>query len=854
MPGTLFGVEVQPTIPAKISRLKELANDLYFSWDRSVRRLFSHLDLQTWLSCNSNPKVFLRRVSQQTLDNAANDPIFLAEYSRVLSVYDTYMVEQPLTRIEYGRDAGEGLIAYFSFEFGLHQSVPIYAGGLGILAGDYCKAMSNLWMPFVGIGLLYREGYFTQRILCSGEQQEDYPHVDPADLPVIAITDAQGKEKRVDVDLPGRRVYLRIWEAKVGHIRLLLLDSDVEENSSQDRAITYKLYGGGTEERIQQEMVLGIGGTRALRALGKSPWVWHINEGHAGFLIAERCREYIAQGHDFSTALVMTSANTVFTTHTPVPAGHDIFDRALVLRYFHDYFTDSGNAMENFLALGESPGHPEGFNMTALGLRGSDFANGVSRIHGRVASEMEAHVWPQIPPEENPITYVTNGVDAETFLGQSWISLFEMYAGRGWRAKLTDDLFWRRFIDDIPDHAYNSVREIQKAEMLEDMRRRAEVQFRRDGGNETIVREITHLLDPKRLNTLVIGFARRFATYKRATLLFRDLPRLARLVNDPEHPVLFLFAGKAHPNDTPGKQLIREIVQISLRPEFRGKILLLEDYNLSMGRKLYSGVDVWLNVPEYPKEACGTSGMKAGLNGAVNLSILDGWWDEAYDGTNGWAITPSHEQDPESRDQKESVELMNILEQEVVPLFFKEDKKEWVARSKASMKSILPRFNSIRMAKDYINNLYLPARRHGTEIHKDKGASAKALAAWMEKLRRTWPGVKARLNADLPGSVQTGHPYPIEVAVDLNGLTTDDIVVECVLGQLDALGRFTASQILPFEPEKNLPGTGEAVFHLDLCKTYKPHPLAGLEHFKIRLYPYHPLLSHPFACGCMIWL
>jgi starch phosphorylase len=852
MSGTVFNVEVRPRLPERIRRLEELANDLYYSWDRSARRLLAHLDVATWVSCNSSPKLFLRRVAQSTLNAAASDPVFLAEYGRVLSVYDTYMQERPLVSSEYYLDPQKDLIAYFSLEFGLHQSMPIYAGGLGILAGDYCKAMSNLWMPFIGVGLLYREGYFTQRILCNGDQQEEYPHVDPEDLPIKPALDADGSKLQIEVEMLGRSVQLLVWEARIGHIRLYLLDSDTQENTPEDRAITYKLYGGGSEERIRQEIVLGIGGVRALRAMGKAPSVWHINEGHASFLILERCREKMLTGMAFDTARVMVAANTVFTTHTPVPAGHDIFSHDLILSYFSPFLSEIGMETDRFLELGTRPSNPHGFNMTALGLHGSSFHNGVSRIHGRVASQMEAHIWPQIPPEENPITYVTNGVDAETFLGQSWVALFEMYTGRGWRAKLTDHAFWQQFIDRMPDHAYRSVREIQKAELLEDACQRARVQFHRDGASASQIEELTQLLDPKHLDTLIIGFARRFATYKRATLLFRDLERVARLVNDPERPVLFLFAGKAHPNDEPGKQLIREIMSLSQRAEFRGKVLILEDYNLSMARKLHPGVDVWLNVPEYPKEACGTSGMKAAINGALNISVLDGWWDEAYNGQNGWAITPSEEQDPEARDQKEALDLLNILEHEVIPLYFS-DKREWTRRSKEAMKSILPHFNSVRMAQDYIRLLYLPARNQGTRMRQEEGAGSRTLAEWIQRFRQGWPGVKIRLDSQLRAAIGADEPYPIEVALELNGLDPNDVVVECVLGRGDSLKPFKPEKTLRFVQERRN-DQGEHIFRINLNAAHGRQPLTGLEQFKIRVYPSHPLLSHPFACGCMIWL
>ncbi len=857
MPGTHFQVEIRPQIPERLKRLEELANDLYYSWNRGVRRLFRYLDEGTWNACRSNPKVFLRRIGQQRLENASHDPIFLADYRSVLSAYDTYMQERPFTEVETNLDKDQDLIAYFSAEFGFHQSVPIYAGGLGILAGDYCKAMSNLWAPFVGVGLLYREGYFTQRILCDGRQLAHYPHVDPEDLPVVAAVDAQGTQVRVWVEVMGRPVALKVWETRAGHIRLFLLDSDLPENRPEDRDITNKLYGGGSDERIKQEIVLGLGGVRALRAMGLSPTVWHINEGHAGFQILERCRELCTQGRDFGTALELVAASTVFTTHTPVPAGHDIFSTGLMRACFSGLIAELGVEERQFFALGASPRHADAFNMTSLSLRGSRFHNGVSRIHGEVASQMECYIWPQILPEENPIGYVTNGVDVDTFLGMSWVALFDMYMGSGWRTKLTDRDFWHRFIADIPDHVYQSVRQVHKTEMFEDVRARATIQLQRGGCPESCLREITRNLSCHNRDVLVIGFARRFATYKRATLLFRDLERLARLVTDPERPVLFIFAGKAHPNDDPGKEMIRQIAEISMRPQFRGRILILEDYNLSLARTLYPGVDVWLNVPEYPKEACGTSGMKAAINGAINLSVLDGWWGEAYDGENGWAIIPHPELDPQTRDHQEANELLDILEHQVIPLYFTHnengDPQAWIAKSKASMRTILPHYNGMRMASDYLRDFYGPASRHGRLLAREDAEGAKELARWRKKISDNWGKVRIRLTSPPPQAVDACDPLLITVALYLNGLKSEDVQVECVVGTENELGQFIPAHNFPLSALG--PGDeGETLYHVDLCDPRPSYTPSGLEYYQIRAFPQHPLLAHRFETGCMLWL
>jgi starch phosphorylase len=857
MSGTRFSVEIRPRLPERLERLQDLANDLYYSWNRGVRRLFRHLDEQTWIDSRNNPKVFLRRVGQKKLEQAARDPIFLGDFSSVLSEYDTYIQERPLTEVESTLDMDNDLIAYFSAEFGFHQSVPIYAGGLGILAGDYCKAMSNLGVPFIGVGLLYREGYFTQRILRDGKQLADYPHVNPEDLPVIEARDAQGKEIDINVIIVGRPVKIKVWEARAGHIRLYLLDSDVAENTPQERAITSQLYGGGAEVRIQQEIVLGIGGVRALRALGLAPTVWHINEGHAGFQVLERCREYVAAGMEFDSAIELAASNTVFTTHTPVPAGHDIFSTELVRKHFSALINELGSGEQRFLTLGEAPDHADSFNMTTLGLRGSCFCNGVSRIHGRVASGMESYLWPQIPPAENPIGYVTNGVDVDTFLGQSWAALFDMYVGRGWRAKLTDRQFWEQFINEIPDHVYLSVRQIHKNTMFKQLRRRMILQLQRNGCVESEIRAVTQYLSPPHRDILVIGFARRFATYKRATLLFRDLERLERLVNDRERPVLFIFAGKAHPNDEPGKQLIREIAKVASRPAFCGRVLILEDYNLSLARDLYPGVDVWLNVPEYPKEACGTSGMKAAINGAINLSVLDGWWAEAFDGNNGWAITPHPELDTETRNTQEADELLNILEHEVIPLYFSRNEdgepQSWIKKSKASLRSILPHFNNVRMASDYLRDFYGPATSQGKRMAKDSAAGAIELAGWKKAVAQAWPKITVRLAKAPAEAIIAGQALPVEVAVGLNGLSPQDVAVECVIGESDNLNEFVPVAGILLTPDEQ-GEQDETMYRADLCNPKPCDEFNGLQHYQIRLYPSHPLLSQRFACGLMLWL
>lgn len=853
MAGTRFSLEVQPTVPEKLNRLPELANDLLYSWDRGVRGLFFRLDRDLWESCNHNPKLFLRRVAQSRLDEAAEDRIFLEDYNRVLSAYDTYNEEQPRSDVIAHLDPAQDLVAYFCAEFGLHESLPIYSGGLGILAGDHCKAASDLGLPFIAVGMLYRQGYFTQTIDEHGNQVAHYNPTNFDHLPLTPALDDRGEPVKVSVELPGRTVTLRVWEAKAGHIKLFLLDSDLPENDEADRAITYQLYGGDSNTRIQQELVLGVGGVRALRALGLSPTIWHINEGHAAFLVLERAREYVQkEGMNFASALELVAAATVFTTHTPVPAGHDIFDHSLISSYFEDYIQELKIDIGTFLGLGASPSNQGGFNQTVLALRGSRFHNGVSRIHGGVASRMEGYVWPQIPHDENPMAYVTNGVHVPTFLAREWANLYDMRFGLEWRNQLLNEEYWER-VEDIPNHSFWSLRQSLKSELLEDVRHRCTLQLRRNGASEALIERVTTLLSPHETDILTIGFARRFATYKRATLIFSDPDRLARLLNDPERPMLLVFAGKAHPNDLPGQHLIQVIHDFSRRPEFLGKIILLEGYDLALGRKLVTGVDVWLNNPEYPMEASGTSGEKAGLNGVLNLSVLDGWWDEGYNGENGWAITPHGPHfDATYRNQEESSELLDILEHQVIPLYYDRNghgySEGWVRMSKASMKSILPEFNAQRMVMDYVEGFYAQAARQGKRLQARGAAAARELAQWKAKIMEVWPKVALRRLDPGTTVIQAGDKLPLRLAAKLEGLEAKDVVVECLIGTQNEEQAFVAVDHIAFTAT----GTndeGETLFQLDLDP-----PLPGLQLYQLRMYPYHTSMSHRFEMGCMIWI
>ncbi|CAE6515004.1 Maltodextrin phosphorylase [Nitrosomonas nitrosa] len=847
---TAFTVTVNPKIPARLSRLEELASNLWYSWDRGTRNLFSRIDPRLWGAVGHNPKAFLKRVDESLLQKAAEDQTFLASYNSVLSAYDSYHSE-PLRYTHFEEFGPRDQVAYFCFEFGFHESLPVYSGGLGILAGDHCKAASDLCLPFVAVGLLYRQGYFFQTIDSLGNQQVSYTDSEFEDLPVEPALNDDGSEIHVQVSLPGRKVMVKVWRATIGHVSLYLLDTDLPENPLKDRMITHQLYGGDRTMRIEQEIILGIGGVTALGEMGIQPTVWHSNEGHAAFMMLERARKLVQQGLDFASAAEAVAVNTVFTTHTAVPAGHDYFSKAMMHDYFASFCQDLKISWEEFMALGHIPGSDD-FNMTALAIHLSRTHNGVSKIHGDVSARICRDLWPQIEPEENPMTYITNGVHVPTFLAQEWSDLFDRYLGYEWRNKMCDKDFWLR-IDTIPDHLFWSIRQTLKSQMFYGIRARLAEQNARNRGSEAHLDRLLKLVDPINPNVLVLGFARRFATYKRATLLFENLDWLRKILLDTEHPVLLIFAGKAHPADIPGQDLIRKVSYVSRMPEFEGRILLVENYDMRLARRLVAGVDVWLNNPIYPLEASGTSGMKAGINGTLNLSVLDGWWEEGYDGKNGWAVKPASD-DTEAvlRDKDESQSFYEILQDQVIPMFYRRGKfgysSEWVKMAKYSMASLLPRYNAARMVSEYVKKFYGPANKQGMHYAKDAFANAKLIAAWKAKVKSAWKGVSLR-RLDTPGKrIDFGETMDFKVAAKLNGLQPEDVIVELLLCRQYKKMRLNSFKHVHFK-FAGIDSNGEHLFELN----YVPD-LCGKQEYYLRIYPYHPLLIHPLEMGRMVWL
>ncbi len=771
-------VSAAPEIPGRISRLKEIAYNFWFSWNDPAQELFSRIDRRLWEEVCHNPVKFLLKVSAGSLERAADDKEYINLYSRVADSYDRYMTSE--TWFSRRFPGGGRLVAYFSAEFGLHESHPIYSGGLGLLAGDHCKSASDLGVPLVAVGLLYRQGYFTQRINRDGWQEACYPRQNCHELPMKPVLGEDGQELTVPVDLPGRRVGVRIWKVQVGRVPLYLLDTDLPGNSREDRAITAQLYGGSRDVRICQEIVLGIGGVRALRAMGIYPGAWHINEGHAAFLCLERIREKVDSGIRTSVAVEAVKSNTLFTTHTPVPAGHDLFSAEMVDHYLGQYYQYMGMSRDEFFRLGWDEEH-QAFNMTVLALNLSDFKNGVSKLHARVSRQMFCRLYGCIQEEEVPISHVTNGVHTETWMSPGIKRLMEKYVGPDWNKNLHDPAMWEA-VDGIPDGELWLTHLQLKEELIDFVRENLKAQRIRNYEPGVRVAEVNGYLSP---DALIIGFARRFATYKRASLLFRDLDRLAGLVNDPRRPVRIVFAGKAHPADGPGQEMIKRVFEISNLDPFRGKVIFLENYDINAARYLIRGVDVWLNSPRRPQEASGTSGMKAAVNGVVNLSVLDGWWPEAYNGKNGFAVGDEREYPAEElQDRDDGLSLYSVLENEVIPLFFAPDR--WAAYMKNSIKTVGPQFSSHRMVRQYTENLYASAVERGIYFRRDNCAVAEKLKSFKDFIRENWHQVAVGEVLNGGGRVKkAGENMLVDSTVRLGSIWHHDVSVEIVYGGVE---------------------------------------------------------------------
>ena len=704
----------------RLARLEELAYDFWWSWHRASRDLFKQFDRQLWTTTRHNPVRMLIEAPPDHIRQLFTDPIFLRDFDAVMMELNKDTKNGNLWYTQTYPDFSTHTIAYFSAEFGLHTSLPIYSGGLGVLSGDHTKEASDLGLPFVAIGFLYEQGYFRQRLDPSGWQEAIYPPLNLDEVALRPVLCNDNTCRTIPLTIENRDIHLQVWEARVGHASLYLMDANVEQNAPWDRQLTARLYGGDREMRIQQEILLGIGGVQILRALGIKPRVWHINEGHSAFMALERAREYVQKGMTFEQAKTHVQAGTIFTTHTPVSAGHDVFDFGLIDKYFYPFWPQLNLSREEFLALGShDSGYGEGFNMTKLALVLSGHTNGVSQLHGEVSRKMWHILWPEKAVNEVPIKHVTNGVHLSSWTGEAMHRLYRKHISPDWIDRQDDALIWAR-VEEVPDAVLWDAHMHLKRKMFATIRERARDARMNQATPPDQLLVSGLFLDPE---ALVIGFARRFATYKRANLIFSDIERLKQLIHDRYQPVQFIFAGKAHPADDPGKLLMQQIYNITRSPEFGGRIAFVEDYDMQVSRYLVQGVDVWLNTPRKPMEASGTSGMKAAFNGVLNLSILDGWWAEAYNGRNGWAIDSGADyEDDALQDNADANTLYHILEEQVVPLFYKRDQdnvpRGWVAMMKEAIRTVGPQFSTRRMVKEYTEHYYVPALRDVLALEK----------------------------------------------------------------------------------------------------------------------------------------
>jgi glycogen phosphorylase len=848
---TYHTFNVIPTLPAPLEPLREMVFNLWWTWEPSARRLFRHLDPELWNRTNHNPVRMLQLSRQARLVEVAQDKNFLRELKEVHEAYRNYLARKDTYGKTGAGRAIEKTVAYFSAEFGFHESIPNYSGGLGILAGDHCKSASDLDLNFAAFGLLYRHGYFKQEIDKDGVQHAISLNQNFHHLPIREVR--QGDNNLlISVRLLDREVRAKVWQLHVGRVNLYLLDTDIAENNAEDRRITAELYGGDLEMRMRQEIVLGIGGMKALTALGIDAEVFHMNEGHSAFLALERIRLHVAEkGLDFYSALQLVASANVFTTHTPVPAGNDAFPREMMKRYFGDFATQLGLPFDEFFRFGQTSVNPlDAFSMTVLALRVSRHANGVSKLHGEVSRSLWKDVWAGVPGHEVPVTSITNGVHTKTWMAPEFSALYGKYLG-DWEEHLTEPDFWRR-VTDIPGAQLWETHQKLKLRLIEFVRDRVRVARERSGESPESIRSANRILDPE---ILTIGFARRFATYKRGALLFSDQERLKRLLNDETRPVQFIFAGKAHPQDEGGKALIQQVYKFSRQHGFENRMVFVEDYDTYIARRLVQGVDLWLNNPLRPLEASGTSGMKLPPNGGLNLSVLDGWWCESFNGNNGWAIGGEIKGGTvDFQSEVDASSLYQLLENQIIPLYYaKPDGKlplAWLQLMRESIRTVTPVFNTHRMVKEYTERLYTPAAKAHREFGRDGCAAATALSKWKAKMRKDWPQVGILDvqvgNADRQ-NIQVGESLQISARVHLGAVSPDHVRVEAYSGEADNGGVKNPSVTVL---DGSTPAEGEGNY------TYQglvPTSDSGTYGFSVRVVPIHPHLMQTHELRLITW-
>jgi starch phosphorylase len=845
-------VDVTPNLPPELERLLDLAYNLRWAWDHETLSLFRRLDSDLWIQTSYNPIWMLGRVSQETLEAAVKDTAFMAHLKRACDKYDAYMAS---TDTWYQRNHGtfeKAYIAYFSMEFGITTCLQNYSGGLGVLAGDHMKSASDLGLPLVGVGIMYQEGYFQQYLNQDGYQQESYPLNDYSNLPVQPVYDSDGNRMVITVPIADETLHAWVWKADVGRVALYLMDANHPANSADLHQLTDRLYGGDRRTRIRQEILLGIGGIRMLEALNLRPQVVHLNEGHSAFSALERIRIFMQDHPSFSfeEAKNILATSSVYTIHTPVPAGLERFGYDLIDEHLKWMWQSLGLTREQFHDLGREPmGGYDLFSLPVMALKMSAATNGVSKLHGEVSRKMWQWMFPEVPEREVPIYSVTNGIHVQTWVSGEMAMLFDRYLDPTWRDDASRQEVWDE-IDRVPDTELWRVRERRRARLVAFARTRLRQQLRRRGAPQSDVEAAEEILNPE---ALTIGFARRFATYKRATLLFREPERLMRLVSDSERPIQFIFAGKAHPHDHPGKEFIREIVRYSNMPEFRHSMVFLENYDMTIAHYLVQGVDVWLNTPRRPKEASGTSGMKSIYNGGLNLSILDGWWAEAYAPEFGWAIGRGEAYGPQEEELQDFIEsqaLYKLLEQDVIPLFYDRRRDNtpgrWVGKVKASMQALAPYFSTDRMVEEYATRYYLPSRDRISSLTGENLEKGREYADWLINVNKIWDQIKVEKVQVSEHHVSVGQALQVEAWIDLGRLSPDDVLVQLFSGPLDTAGMLTDGWAVTMEP---------------VGKTKKPYQFSAEMHYQntgargvsVRVLPKHPYLADSVLTGLIHW-
>jgi len=840
---------VSPDLPDRLRPLMDLAKNLWFCWSQEAIDLFRSVDQNLWEETGHNPLAILGRLKNTRIQELLKDEGFLLEMDRVSGEFNRYAADR--RAYEFRLDTPiDFTVAYLSAEYGLTDSLPIYSGGLGVLAGDHLKSASDLRVPIVAVGLLYQKGYFRQYLNADGWQQETYPDNNFHVLPVTLDRDQNNEPMMIEVPLKDRIVKVRIWRIQVGRVPLILLDTNNVENREEDRDITSYLYGGDRDMRLRQEIVLGIGGVRALSKLGYRPAVYHMNEGHSALALLERIRMLMEENHlSFAEAREAVYASSIFTTHTPVPAGIDIFDRSLMSSYLGNYIRSLGLSMEAFLSLGTQDANPnEPFNMAIMAIKNSALTNGVSELHKKVSRRMWSGIWKTLPQIDIPIEAVTNGIHIPSWISSDMTGLFDRYLGRRWAEDPDNIKVWER-VDRIPDSELWRTHERRRERLVAFTRQRLQEQLLRRGAQKMEIQAAGEALHPQ---ALTIGFARRFATYKRGDLILRDPNRLGRILNDPQRPVQIIFAGKAHPQDQIGKEVIRNIIHLANLPEFRHRMAFIENYDLNVARYMVQGSDVWLNNPRRPLEACGTSGMKAAANGALNMSVLDGWWAEGYQTGVGWAIGSGEEyENSDYQDQVEGQAIYDLLERYVVPLFYERGRdnlpRGWTGMMRNSMCTLAARFNSHRMVQDYVHRFYVPSALNWKRIGLNGFEGARELTRWADKMRASWSQLQILdKRADTGKGIQVGQKLRVEVRMRLGVLSPKDLAVDIYYGPVDSKADLLDRETIPLQDftqeEKGMVFRGEI-----------PCQEVGRFGFRVRVLPSHPLLVNPYSLGLILW-